>query len=80
MRSQLLQEQSEFHMTLLEKGRSVPTEMVCKAERKIVEFRGLKSEIDTELAEILQRLQGLTQKIVGNVLSDENPEGLLTQA
>ena len=70
MRSQLLQEQSEFHTTLLEKGRSVPTEMVCNAERKIVEFRGLKSEIDTELAEILQRLQGLTQKIVGNALTD----------
>ena len=38
---------------MLEKGRNVPAEIVGIAEAKIAGFRILKSEIDSDLSEIL---------------------------
>ena len=46
---------------------------------KLEGFRALKSELDTDLAPILDSLQALKVKIQSNCHSDDNPDGLLTR-
>ena len=69
----------EADKSLLEKARHVPSENFNSAQAKAEAFNGLKGEIDTEMLGILEKMEGLSQKVKANIRSDENPEGLLTR-
>ena len=57
----------------------MPNEIVSSAEGRLVSFRNLKSEIDTDMMVIHERSLAISQKISANIKSEEKPEGLLTR-
>ena len=69
----------EIDRSYLERASHVPQENFSSAHAKAEAFNGLKGEIDTEMLGILEKMEGLSQKVKANVRSDENPEGLLTR-
>ena len=64
---------------MLDKGAGLPKEMISKSEKRILDFKSLKSEIDSDLLSIVQTLISLRQKIRINKHDKMNINGLLTQ-
>ena len=60
----------EQNQTLVERAKQIPQENLNSAQAKAEAFHGLKEEIDTEMLGILEKMEGLNQKIKANVKSD----------
>ena len=56
----------------------MPDEMVAKARSKLNGFQSLKSDIDSDLAVIHERIEIVKEKIRDNVNKDKKQDGLLT--
>ena len=54
-------------------------EIVTRAKDKLEGFEKLKSEIDTAMMEVHQKIDGVSQMIKANVRSEDNPNGLLVK-
>ena len=63
-----------------EKGEALHAEMLNTAKNKLAGFNLLKGEIDTDMAKAHEVLDGVRRKIRANILSKENPDGLLTNS
>ena len=74
----MLSKQQTFAADFMNEGKTLPEEMVHKAEQKSAGFRSLKAEIDDEMAKVHELLEGVRRKIHENIVSDNNKYGLLT--
>ena len=54
-------------------------EEVSLAMQRLDGFKNLKSELDTDLQEVLEKVEALKNKTKGNVYGKDNPHGLLTR-
>ena len=75
----MLDSHSEFTKSMLQRGKTVPNELVSCAEGNLMGFRSLKGEIDTELLVVHERMQKITNIIKENIKNESNPYGYLTQ-
>ena len=55
----------------------MPNSIIDKADSKVSGIRGLKDEIDSDMAVVNQKLVQVNQKIKDNLISERNPNGLL---
>ena len=54
--------------------------MVAVAENRVATFNYVKEEIDTRMADVHERLDGVKSLIKENVQSTDNPTGVLTKS
>ena len=62
---------------ILEESKSVPRQIVFKAETKVERMESLRKVIKADMGQITERLQVLRQKITDNAKSESNLDGLL---
>ena len=60
-------------------GDGLSEEMIANAENRIACLRQVKSEVDTQMMQILERVQNIKSIIKGNLTSPENPTGVFTR-
>ena len=65
--------------TALSDGEGIPAEMIANTENRVECLRMVKSEVDTQMIQILERVQNVKIIIKENLSSLENPYGVLTR-
>ena len=75
----MMQTLEESKEKLLNQSRNLPQETVASIERSQARLNLLKADIDTEMMNILEKIDGIKSKISDNILNDANPYGLLKQ-
>ena len=59
--------------------KNLPGEILKAAESKISSFNKLKTEIDSGISEIHEKVKVVSKRIRENIKCEQNPEGLLTR-
>ena len=77
-KTRVLMEQRIFTDRAISAGRDMPLEIQRQAEIKKENFNQVKAELDTDMADILSRLQALELKFQANIHNSLNQDGVLT--
>ena len=77
-RQKILNKHSSFTGEILNEGRGLHEEIITVTEYRFARFKSLKTEIDDDMARAHEVLDRVRKKILENILSDENKDGLLT--
>ena len=75
--SQVLKALIKFQATVLKDGEEIPAEMIAYAENRISRLIQVKSDVDSQMTQIHERVKNIKEIIKENLLSDANPAGVL---
>ena len=66
----LIEDFKSFQTRSLEKSADMPAEMISAASERQESYKNLKAELDTELMEVLQKLEQLQHKVHVNIRTE----------
>ena len=64
---------------VIEESKGLPKEKVSVAQQRLDGFKILKTELDTDMQVVLEKLGAMKNKVKENAHSRDNPNGLLTK-